>query len=64
MFVIIGGDVTEHATTTGASSVFEESCHGIEQVYKVRDLLLPIKDKILYIRRGNHGQGRALRYSK
>lgn len=64
VFVIIGGDVTEHATTTGASSIFEESYHGIEQVYKARDLLLPIKDKILYIRSGNHGQGRALKYSK
>lgn len=64
MLVIIGGDVTEHATTTGASSVFEEACHGIEQIYMARDILLPIKDKILYIRSGNHGKNRALRFSK
>ena len=64
LFVIIGGDITEHATIGGASSVFEESTHGIDQIYIARDILLPIKDRILYIRSGNHGLSRALKYSK
>lgn len=64
LFVIIGGDITEHSTIGGASSVFEESAHGIDQIYIARDILFPIKDRILFIRSGNHGLSRALKYSK
>lgn len=63
-YVIIGGDSTENATVTSASSIFEEGIHGMDQIIKLRDKLLPIKDRILFCRSGNHGYERALRHNK
>ena len=64
MRVIIGGDSTDNASTHSASSPYEELLHGGDQVLKIRDLLLPIKDKILFCRSGNHGYERALKHNK
>lgn len=62
--VIIGGDSTENASTVSASSVFEERLHGGDQVLAIRDMLIPIRDKILFCRSGNHGYERSLKHNK
>ena len=60
MFVVIGGDSTENATLAkGSSSPYEEKHHGYDQVRSLKEKLEPIKDKILLVRSGNHGAGRA-----
>lgn len=62
--LIIGGDSTESASLHSASSVYEESSHGSDQLLEIRKLLLPIRDKILFVRSGNHGYERALKNGK
>ena len=64
MYVIIGGDSTDGSSTTTASSLFEESIHGSEQVLTAVQLLKPIQDRILFVRSGNHGYERALKHGK
>lgn len=64
LYLIIGGDSTDNATTNSASSVFEQSEHGGDQVLTVYHLLKPIKDRILFCRSGNHGYERALKHNK
>ena len=60
MYVVIGGDSTENATLAkGSSSPYEEKHHGYDQVRSLKAKLEPIKDKILLVRSGNHGAGRA-----
>ncbi len=63
-FVIIGGDSTESSGMHTKSSVFEENKHGYDQVKEIRDKLRPIKDRILFVRSGNHGHERAMRNNK
>ena len=64
LYLIIGGDSTDNATTNSASSVFEQSEHGGDQVLTAYHLLKPIKDRILFCRSGNHGYERALKHNK
>ena len=64
LYLIIGGDSTDNATTNSASSVFEQSEHGGDQVLTAYHLLQPIKDRILFCRSGNHGYERALKHNK
>ena len=64
MYVIIGGDSTDGSSTTTASSLFEESIHGSEQVLTAVQLLKPIQDRILFVRSGNNGYERALKHGK
>lgn len=64
LYLIIGGDSTDNATTNSASSVFEQSEHGGDQVLTAYRLLQPIKDRILFCRSGNHGYERALKHNK
>lgn len=64
LYLIIGGDSTDNATTSSASSVFEQSEHGGDQVLTAYHLLQPIKDRILFCRSGNHGYERALKHNK
>ena len=49
MRLIIGGDSTDNATLSSKSSVFEQSTHGIDQIIELKDLLLPIKEQILFV---------------
>ena len=63
-YVIIGGDCTESAGIHTVSSVFEEHSHGYDQVKEIRNKLKPIKDRILFVRSGNHGHQRAMRNNK
>lgn len=63
-YVIVGGDCTESSGVTTKSSVFDESSHGYDQVKEIRNKLRPIKDRILFIRSGNHGHERAMRNNK
>ena len=63
LYISIGGDMLNHATTTSKSSVFEEEFHGNEQLFYLYGLLEPIRDRILYIRSGNHGKGRSLKHN-
>lgn len=64
LYLIIGGDSTDNATTGSASSVFEQSEHGGDQVLTAYRLLEPIKDRILFCRSGNHGYERALKHNR
>lgn len=64
LYLIIGGDSTDNATTNSASSVFEQLEHGGDQVLTAYYLLQPIKDRILFCRSGNHGYERALKHNK
>lgn len=64
LYLIIGGDSTDNATTVSASSVFEQAEHGGDQVLTAYKLLQPIKDRILFCRSGNHGYERALKHNK
>lgn len=64
LYLIIGGDSTDNATTSSASSVFEQSEHGGDQVLTAYRLLEPIKDRILFCRSGNHGYERALKHNR
>lgn len=63
-YVIIGGDCTESAGIHTKSSVFEEKSHGYDQVKELRNKLRPIRDRILFVRSGNHGHDRAMRNNK
>lgn len=63
-YVMIGGDSTDNSSTQSASSVFDEYCHGTQQVQECVDLLSPIKDRILCMRTGNHGYMRAMKYNR
>ena len=61
-YIILGGDSTEHATTTkSAGSPFEQNLSGIEQILQLRTKLLPFRDRILFVRTGNHGYERSQR---
>lgn len=60
-YIIIGGDCTEHATTSSKSSVYDEEIHGIDQITELARVLSVISERILFIRSGNHGSGRAKR---
>ena len=64
LYLIIGGDSTDNATTSSASSVFEQSEHGGDQVLTAYKLLEPLKDRILFCRSGNHGYERALKHNR
>lgn len=64
LYVIIGGDCTESSGLSTTSSVFDEESHGFDQVKRIKHLLMPIRDRILFIRSGNHGQERAMRSNK
>ena len=64
LYLIIGGDSTDNATNSSASSVFEQSEHGGDQVLTAYRLLEPIKDRILFCRSGNHGYERALKHNR
>ena len=64
LYLIIGGDSTDNATTSSASSVFEQAEHGGDQVLTAYRLLEPIKDRILFCRSGNHGYERALKHNR
>lgn len=63
-YVIVGGDCTESSGIHTKSSVFEEKSHGYDQVKELRAKLRPIKDRILFVRSGNHGHERAQRNNK
>jgi predicted MPP superfamily phosphohydrolase len=63
-YVIIGGDCTESSGIHTKSSVFDEGSHGYDQVKELRNKLRPIKDRILFVRSGNHGHERAMRDNK
>ena len=63
LYLIIGGDSTDNATTSSASSVFEQAEHSGDQVLTAYRLLEPIKDRILFCRSGNHGYERALKHN-
>jgi len=60
-YVIIGGDSMEHATKSSPGSAAEEETHGMDQILMVSRMLRPIRDRILFVRSGNHGRTRALR---
>lgn len=62
--LIIGGDSTDSSSLVSSSSVFEESNHGLDQILEIKKKLEPIKDKILFIRSGNHGYERSLKHGK
>lgn len=64
LYLIIGGDSTDNATISSASSVFEQAEHGGDQVLTAYRLLEPIKDRILFCRSGNHGYERALKHNR
>lgn len=64
LYVIVGGDSTDNANVHSASSIFEESCHGFDQIVQLKEKLKKIKDRILFCRSGNHGYERALKHSK
>lgn len=64
LYLIIGGDSTDNATTSSSSSVFEQAEHGGDQVLTAYRLLEPIKDRILFCRSGNHGYERALKHNR
>ena len=64
LYLIIGGDSTDNATTNSASSVFEQSEHGGDQILTAYRLLEPVKDRILFCRSGNHGYERALKHNR
>lgn len=64
MRLIIGGDSTDNSYTQSASSVFEQGLDGGDQIIALRDILKPIRDQILFVRSGNHGYERALRFNK
>lgn len=64
MFWIGGGDSTENAQIGSKSSVYDEKCHGIDQILELRDLLKPIADKCLFIKDGNHGLKRSYTSNK
>lgn len=64
LYLIIGGDSADNATTSSASSVFEQIEHGGDQVLTAYRLLEPIKDRILFCRSGNHGYERALKHNR
>ncbi|MDT8900912.1 hypothetical protein [Anaeroselena agilis] len=61
LFVIIGGDSTESANTVSRSSLYDEACHGSDQILQLREILKPLADakRILFVRSGNHGMKRA-----
>jgi hypothetical protein len=63
-YVIIGGDSTESSGLATKSSVFDENKHGIDQIIDLRKRLRPIKDRILFIRSGNHGFERSMKANK
>lgn len=63
-YVMIGGDSTDNSSTSSASSIFEERSHGGDQILECRDLLEPIKDRILCVRSGNHGYSRSMKFNK
>jgi len=52
--VWINGDVLNLATTTSASSVFEQEYDLNQQIEKAIEMFKPIKDKILGVISGNH----------
>ena len=61
-FLIIGGDSTEHAMTRLSSgSPLDQKIHGADQVLELREKLKPYKDRILFVRTGNHGYERSQR---
>lgn len=62
-YVMIGGDSQDNSSTKSQSSVFSEDIHGGDQVLACKELLLPIKDRILCVRSGNHGKGRAMKHN-
>lgn len=64
LYVIIGGDSTNNASTQSKSSVFEEAEHGSEQIQRCVEMLKPIRNRIVGIRSGNHGLNRAMKYNR
>lgn len=63
-YAIIGGDGTESCGMHTKGSVFDERSHGYDQVKELRNKLRPIRDKILFVRSGNHGADRAMKNNK
>jgi len=53
-FTILNGDLIDGATKTSASELYDNLTTPDKSYEIVRDLLLPIKDKVLMITRGNH----------
>ena len=53
-FIILNGDLTNNATKTSVSDVYNEQMTPTEQILKLCELLEPIKDRILVIHPGNH----------
>lgn len=53
-YCICNGDLMNTALKTSVSDVYSEVLSPMEQLIAVRDILLPIKDKILCITSGNH----------
>ena len=54
VYCICNGDLMNTALKTSVSDVYSEKLTPMEQLLKVRDLLYPIKDKIICMTNGNH----------
>ena len=54
VYCILNGDLMNNALKSSVSNVYEDTLRPSEQLYKLRDLFLPIRDKILAITTGNH----------
>lgn len=54
LYCILNGDLMNNSTKTSVGNVYADTMTPSEQLYYLRDLLLPIKDKILCITTGNH----------
>jgi predicted phosphodiesterase len=54
VYCVCNGDLMNTALKTSVSDVYSEVLSPMEQLIRVRDLLAPIKDKILGITNGNH----------
>jgi predicted phosphodiesterase len=53
-YVILNGDLMNMALKTSVSDVYGEILSPMEQIKKVHNIMLPIKDRILAIGSGNH----------
>lgn len=53
-YCVLNGDLCNTATRTSVSDIYSETMSIMEQIQICIDLLMPIKDKILFITNGNH----------
>ncbi|MBN2758017.1 MAG: metallophosphoesterase [Bacteroidales bacterium] len=54
VYTILNGDLMNNAIKNSVSNVYEDVMTPTQQLYYLRDLFMPIKDKILAITSGNH----------